>query len=233
MESAQLALLRATLPARVGIGLRRTDDEGVLLFPEEAQLLGPDAVLKRRRDFAAGRAAARDALQDLGGPAGPIGRSPDGAPVWPAGVVGAISHAAGYGLSLVGWSREYLGLGVDFEDRQREASESVARYVCLPSELEWISEADPLLPANLRRLLLFSAKETIFKLCYPLQRVWLDFGDAELRWLPDERAFLATLRKRVADAVPAGFILRVHALVLSDVVLTFAGVPTTAGGTTW
>src|SRR5277367_2552834 len=61
------------------------------------------AVRARRTEFLAGRACARSALRKLADgradDAIPIG--PDRAPVWPAGIVGAITHAHGFAAAAV------------------------------------------------------------------------------------------------------------------------------------
>jgi 4'-phosphopantetheinyl transferase EntD len=63
-------------------------------FPGEADLVA-DAVEKRRREFVTTRRCARQALAQLGVPPVPIRPGPGRAPVWPAGVVGSLTHCAG------------------------------------------------------------------------------------------------------------------------------------------
>ena len=72
----------------------------VPLHPQEEELVA-QAAPKRRRDFALGRACARAALSDLGQPDAVIGQGENGAPLWPAGVVGSITHTKGYAAALV------------------------------------------------------------------------------------------------------------------------------------
>src|SRR5438874_13378259 len=68
----------------------------------DAPLLGPEAaavasaVPSRQREFATGRACARQALAALGVAPVPLDRGAGGAPAWPAGGVGSITHCAGY-----------------------------------------------------------------------------------------------------------------------------------------
>ncbi|HYI71282.1 MAG TPA: 4'-phosphopantetheinyl transferase superfamily protein [Skermanella sp.] len=50
---------------------------------------------RRFRDFCAGRHCAHEALRGLGVPARAILRSENGAPLWPEGVIGSISHCPG------------------------------------------------------------------------------------------------------------------------------------------
>src|ERR1700761_3617241 len=76
------------------------DAPDVTLFPDEEALLGR-AVEKRRREFAAGRGCARRALAALGLPPAPLLPGEGGAPRWPDGVVGSITHCAGYAAAAV------------------------------------------------------------------------------------------------------------------------------------
>src|SRR5689334_3062733 len=116
-------LVRQGLPLGVAIGVRHADELGETglppLYAGEAEALGPRAVPERRTLFALGRAAARDALSELGIEPTPIPRSSDGAPVWPDGFVGAISHTRQVALAVAGRREDYVGLGVDVEELDR------------------------------------------------------------------------------------------------------------------
>lgn len=84
------------------------------LHPEEERIVA-GAAPKRRRDFALGRACAHAALAELDLDKGPIARAGNGAPVWPAGLVGSITHTPGYAAALVARAADFAGLGVDAE----------------------------------------------------------------------------------------------------------------------
>ena len=83
------------------------DRDDAWLFPEEAALVGK-AVERRRREFTTGRACARRALCLLGAPVGPLLHGQRGAPMWPTGVVGSITHCDGYRAAAVGRERDVL-----------------------------------------------------------------------------------------------------------------------------
>ena len=208
--------VRRGLPYPVGVGIRRTSDaDEARLHADEVALLGPNAVDRRRRYFALGRAAAHDALGELGIDGVAVGRGAAGEPVWPRGVVGAIAHAGDVAVGLVGWTREYAGLGVDVEELARGPSPRAARLVCRPAEMEW---AD--VESGTRRLtMLFSAKEAVFKAVFPLERVWLGFGDAELTWVPERCGFDARLLKQASASYPVGSVLPVFCTLTATQVL--------------
>src|ERR1051326_944800 len=214
------------LPRPVGIGIRPADGlEASVppLYPIEAEALGPRAVEKRRVLFALGRAAARDGLGALGMQNAAIPRTNSGAPVWPDGFVGSISHSDEAAIAVVGRRHDYLGLGVDLEERGRGLSARAARLVCRPSEMAWVD-----VESGTERLLrLFSAKEAIFKALFPIEEVWLGFADAELSWHAEAGGFFeARVLKSVGDGFSEGFSLKVNSTVGPTRVLSTAFVET-------
>jgi 4'-phosphopantetheinyl transferase EntD len=219
--------VRRGLPAAVGVGIRYLADMGAQpprLHPLEENILGPRAVPGRRALFALGRAAARDALLELGfAPVG-IGRGEGGEPLWPEDVVGAISHSQDVAVAVVGHRTDYVGMGVDVEEPARGPTSRAARLVCRPNEMAWVDPES----GTLRLTMLFSAKEAIFKAAYPIQRVWLGFADAELRWIEERDVFMAQILKSVGDGLPIGLELQVNCTLGAGWVLSTAFVP--AGG---
>ena len=82
------------------------------LFPEEAALV-ERATDKRRQEFAAGRERAREALAALDLGKTPILRGFRGAPQWPPGIVGSITHCAGYCAAAVARAEDLAAIGLD------------------------------------------------------------------------------------------------------------------------
>ena len=220
--------VRRDLPHVVGVGIRQLSEAEpcpATPYPLEAEALGRLATERRRAFFALGRTAARDALLELGIPYAAIGRGPAGEPLWPAGIVGAISHSRDLAVAVVGRQTDYAGLGVDVEELARGPSRRAARLVCGPTEMEWVN-----VEAGTERLtMLFSAKEAVFKALFPIERVWLGFADAELTWRADRGRFSARVLKSVGARYPAGLVLDVNCMVADGLVLTTAFVPTTLG----
>lgn len=84
------------------------------LHPEEGRAIAGTAE-KRQRDFVLGRSCAHAALAQMERDEGPIMRADDGTPVWPAGIVGSITHTKGYAAAIVAAAADFAGLGVDAE----------------------------------------------------------------------------------------------------------------------
>ena len=167
------------------------DPPGVVLFPEEAQLVAR-AVDKRQREFTTARGCARTALAALGVPAAPIVHGLRGSPVWPDQIVGAITHCAGYRASVVARSRDVLTLGLDAEPNDVLPG-GVLDTISTPAEREWLPVVTARRPEVSFDRLLFSAKESVYKAWFPLMHAWLGFHDATLTVDPDAGTFRARL----------------------------------------
>jgi 4'-phosphopantetheinyl transferase EntD len=91
-------------------------DEGqiVVIHPQE-NIHVERSTEKRRREFALGRACARAAMTNLGHGDAVIAKGEDGAPLWPPGVIGSITHTQGYAAALIAESRKFAGVGIDAE----------------------------------------------------------------------------------------------------------------------
>lgn len=161
------------------------------LFPEEEAIVAR-AVDKRRREFMTARACARTALAGLGLPAAPIGRRERGAPDWPPGVVGSITHCTGYRAAAVARGPDVITIGVDAEPNEPIPGD-VLRLVASDAERDWISGLLASEPEISWDRLLFSAKESVYKAWFPLTSRWLDFSEASLTMDPDARTFAARL----------------------------------------
>ncbi len=192
------------------------------LLPEEAALV-VRAVEKRRREFGAGRACARRALAVLGLPVGPILSGGDREPLWPAGVTGSITHCAGYCAAAVGWRREVGSIGIDAEV-YGPLPDGVEGMVCTEAERAWIrGMGDRGVEWG---MVVFSAKESVYKAWYPIARRWLGFEEAELAIDPGTRTFTARLAVRAADALgDAGSGVRGRFAVVGSRVATCAVIP--------
>ncbi|MBL8624689.1 MAG: 4'-phosphopantetheinyl transferase superfamily protein [Myxococcales bacterium] len=181
--------LRALLPASCAVVEHAGRWPDAPLHPDEARALGPVAEA-RRAEFAAGRGCARAALAALGRPAAPIGRGDDRAPRWPAGVVGSITHCAGYVAAAVAATATARSLGIDAEPDQPLPADVLAT-VASATERRWLAAAPPG-PVCWDRLL-FSAKESVYKAWRPLAGTWLGFEDVELTIDPATASFAAAI----------------------------------------
>ncbi|MEU2336614.1 4'-phosphopantetheinyl transferase superfamily protein [Streptomyces sp. NPDC006654] len=166
------------------------------LYPEEAALVAR-AVPKRRREFSAVRACARRAMEKLGVPPQPVLTGERGAPRWPDGLLGSMTHCEGYCAAALVRATDLVSLGIDAEPHA-PLPEGVAEAVLLPAERERLDRLAAARPDVHWDRLLFSAKESVYKAWFPLTGKWLDFMEADIELVPEPggRAH-GTLRARL------------------------------------
>jgi 4'-phosphopantetheinyl transferase EntD len=180
-------VIERLLPAGVVAVDTRTDDVAAVLFREERALLG-QAVERRRQEFTTARACARAALARLGLPAVPILAGERGEPLWPAGIVGSITHCNGYRACALAPAAQLLALGIDAEPNAPLPDGVLADIVCA-EELSHLRALAVAAPHVRWDRLLFSAKESIYKAWFPLTHRTLGFEDAQLSFVSAPGAF--------------------------------------------
>ncbi|WP_250402889.1 4'-phosphopantetheinyl transferase family protein [Streptomyces cellostaticus] len=154
------------------------DTDEALLYPQERPLVAR-AVSKRRQEFTAARACARRAMEKLGVPPQPVLTGERGAPVWPAGLAGSMTHCEGYRAAALVRATDLASLGIDAEPHA-PLPEGVFGTIALPAEQDRHRELSAARPAVCWDRLLFSAKESVYKAWFPLTRAWLDFSEADI-----------------------------------------------------
>lgn len=135
------------------------------LLPSEVSLaLG--ATPARVRELQAGRATARYAICHLGGnPEESILSGPTGAPAWPAGFCGSLSHTSQRVAALVARTSQFDSVGVDIDDGRPLGNAVVD--IATSSELHLVDVMSRL-DGGSRGCLVFSIKEAIFKCQCPI-----------------------------------------------------------------
>jgi 4'-phosphopantetheinyl transferase EntD len=184
-------VIEAVLPTVAAAEEAFSDPPGVVLFPEEEAVIAK-AVGKRRREFTTARACARTALARLGLPPVPVVPGLRGAPQWPKGVVGSMTHCAGYRACAVARDTDLLTIGLDAEPHD-ELPDGVLGAVSSPEERKRLTALAAAAPGTHWDRMLFSAKESVYKAWFPLTQRWLGFEDASVTIDPDQGTFTAQL----------------------------------------
>jgi 4'-phosphopantetheinyl transferase EntD len=218
--SQDVTLLDGLLPERVRwaqaavpeLSAAAAGDERVAtieaeLFPEEREHIA-QAVAKRRAEFAAVRRCARLALRELGFPPVPILPGEQREPRWPEGVLGSMTHCAGYCAAAVAHTGDVPVLGIDAEVHA-PLPEGVLELISLPAERERTTALSAAAPHVHWDRVLFSAKEAVYKAWFPLARRWLGFEQADID-LRRDGTFTARLLLGESEAatLPPGFVGR-------------------------
>jgi 4'-phosphopantetheinyl transferase EntD len=211
-------VLEQLFPSPIAVVERYDDDEPVELFPEEEAQLG-NAVPKRRFEFGTVRACAREAMRALDVAPAAILPGPKREPLWPDGVVGSLTHCAGYRAAALARTSDFETIGIDAEPHL-PAPDGVLGAIAIPAELGRMADLKAEDPKICWDRLLFSAKETTYKAWFPVTRRWLGFEDADITLGPD-----GTFHSRILlpDSPITGFDGRW--LVQGDLLVTAIAVP--------
>ncbi|HKO46203.1 MAG TPA: 4'-phosphopantetheinyl transferase superfamily protein [Polyangiaceae bacterium] len=175
------------LPADFAVEWGDPREPGLPLFAEESELV-VSAVEKRRLEFSRGRQCARAALRRLGISDRPLLTGSKREPLWPAGVVGSITHTNELCLAAVAWQANYAGVGIDVEPA-KPLELAVAKRIATEAEMNALGSMPPLLAARL----IFSAKEAFYKCQFYRTREFLGFSDVSIELEPQGDFFAQLL----------------------------------------
>lgn len=162
----------------------------------------------RRRDFALGRFCARAALAPMGFGQAVIPKTETGAPLWPQGLVGSITHTKAYAAALAGRSQDFCLIGVDAERVGGVAEDLWPRLFSGAERQQLLATNEK----SLKATLLFSAKEASHK-------AW------QLKAAPAFRDIEIALEEDGFVAAHAGHTLKGRHAVEGDLVVTMAFAP--------
>ncbi|MFF4823680.1 4'-phosphopantetheinyl transferase [Streptomyces sp. NPDC001312] len=173
-------MIEELLPDSV-VAVEAYGDDGTDLAPlhPEEQAVVARAVDKRRREFAGVRACARVAMEKLGVPPRPVLPGERGAPRWPEGLAGSMTHCEGYRAAALVRATDLASLGIDAEPHA-PLPEGVLSTIALPAEERRLARLAALHPGVHWDRLLFSAKESVYKAWFPLTGKWLEFEEADV-----------------------------------------------------
>ncbi|MFN4058509.1 MAG: 4'-phosphopantetheinyl transferase [Roseinatronobacter sp.] len=149
----------------------------------------------RAREFAAGRAAARMAMENLGHAPRPILQGEDRAPIWPVGLTGSITHTSRDALAVVTDDPTIRALGIDMEP-STPLEPDLWRAICTQDDLLWLARLGPSQRGHFAKLI-FSAKEAFYKAQYQISGTLIDFRDVDLSPDLSTSRFVARLRRDV------------------------------------
>jgi enterobactin synthetase component D len=168
------------------------------------------ATRKRQIEFAAGRYCVREALRILAPELAEanIGSGRNREPLWPPGIVGAITHTHGYASAAVARTSDARAIGLDAEiEMDADVAADVADSIADRSEIEVVERTMGVaFPRALT--LIFSAKETVFKCLFPEVRRYFDFRDVRFQSVDPKRGeFAAEILVPLSRSLPAGRVL--------------------------
>ncbi|MCY4610095.1 MAG: 4'-phosphopantetheinyl transferase superfamily protein [Gammaproteobacteria bacterium] len=146
-------------------------DEDALLPTERAGR--EQATLKVRRQSGAVRRVARELLEQLDLPGVELPRLPNGAPKWPAGIVGSLAHDKQVAVAAVMPSTGSSYIGIDVEPAE-PLPPKVMEAISTPGEQRKYD------PETLQGRALFCAKEAVYKAFNSKTGQRLGFQDVDI-----------------------------------------------------
>lgn len=158
-------------------------ESSVPLFPAE-QAVVAGAFEERRKEFTTVRGCARGALARLGVAPAPLVPGPLGAPSWPAGIVGSMTHCQSYRAAAVAYAADFAALGIDAEP-QEPLPGIVAGRIVTDTESGWLRQDFPTAAGLPLDRLLFCAKEASYKAFSPWTETRFGFRDFIVRLRSD------------------------------------------------
>ncbi|MFD5914905.1 4'-phosphopantetheinyl transferase [Streptomyces massasporeus] len=189
-------MIERILPSGVATAVAHDDTgtpDGIL--PEEEAYVRR-AVPARRQEYATARHCARRALADLGLPPVPVPSGPSGAPRWPDGVTGSITHCRGYRAAAVARTTDTATLGIDAESHV-PLPDGVLKAIGRAEEVRSLTPLQRAHPGICWDTLLFSAKEAVYKAWFPHFPRGLTFADASLLFRTDPGGANGTFTARL------------------------------------
>jgi 4'-phosphopantetheinyl transferase EntD len=169
-----------------------------LLVPQEAACIS-QAGSKRRREFACGRIFARRAVKSFDPEDHCLLVDSDRLPIWPAGLIGSITHSDHYCAAAVARKSQISAIGIDVEELER-VDLDLSEYILLPSEIAAGNLHRSSRQQRLKHIAVsFSAKETIYKCLYPVTRSHLSFHDVHISLSRGLTSFEARLLRSVGS----------------------------------
>ncbi len=162
------------------------------------------AVRKRRAEYFFGRLCAQAALAPLGMARAQVGTGAMREPLWPAGVVGSITHTATRAAAVAVHSASYAGVGIDIENvADAQALRAMHGNVVSAGEMAYLHTC----PRDIGILmtLAFSAKESFFKAVASHVKRYFDFDTLTLKSIDFERRTLTfTVAQTLSERWQAG-----------------------------
>lgn len=206
MVTTQLANLRAVhalqshpVPPRLSVAIHTTTVPVPERRPDYVSTSDWEAaqqmVESRRREFVAGRRCATQALAGLGCVDRTVTRQADRSPSWPPGTTGSISHSHGLCWAAAGQSTDYRAVGIDIE-QIRDLSSDVQSVILTARDLHHAQELRARVGDYPWELIMFSAKESTYKVWQPLTGRWLGYQDAHVEVFPDACQFEVSILDR-------------------------------------
>ena len=170
----QLMLLSKSVHPELSADCRLITRGDELALTEAEFIAVRRSVVSVRRASGAARILARQLLTMRGAAPEPsLPKTASGAPRWPPGFVGSLSHDPEVAVAVIAPSRSLPAVGIDIEPALPLPGGSLD-LIATPNEQRQLN-------GNLTRArLLFCIKEAVYKAVHPLDSIFLEHHDVEI-----------------------------------------------------
>jgi len=139
------------------------------------------SVLKRRAEFFHGRLCAQMALAEHNIVRANVGIGARREPIWPARMMGSISHTRTLAAAVTVLAEHRRGIGIDLElASEGNIVGAMGDIVVRDAELACLRSARGAFDLHQLLVVVFSAKESFFKATYNVVREYFDFDAVEV-----------------------------------------------------
>lgn len=139
------------------------------------------AVKKRQAEYFFGRLCAQAALAQRGLPQAQVSSGRMREPIWPAGIVGSITHSRAMAAAVILPAAHCSGIGIDVEEVVDAAtSTTMLHSIVSEREYAYLCTLKPAHSLPLLLTLVFSAKESFFKGVFGAVNRYFDFDAIEV-----------------------------------------------------
>ncbi len=178
------------------------------------------AVIRRKAEFLAGRYAAQRAMKKLRIEKTTVGIGQHRNPVWPAGLIGSITHTATQAICAIVQNTDYQSIGIDLAEQiSITTANNIKDQIIQTHEINAFSHC----PLSFEQLLTltFSAKESLFKALYPQVKAYFEFHAAEIVNVEmKSRTFFIKLTQDLTHSLVKGTVFKGTFKIQPDTVFT-------------
>lgn len=143
-----------------------TEEQRLSVLEPIEQKYVEGSTFKRRNEFATGRWCAKQAMLKLGISTNAIFMGSNNEPIWRNDITGSITHTNNAFCAAVACKNDLHSIGIDIEERKRKISPDALALIFNDDEKMWISQTGK--RRRFYEILVFSAKESIFKMISPI-----------------------------------------------------------------
>lgn len=185
-----------------------------IYFPADIET----TVRKRRAEFFAGRYCAKKSLLSLNNAAPDIHIGQHRNPLWPAHIVGSISHSNNHAVAVTALESTNRGIGIDIQNEiDRNTYVKIKSQVIFRDEYNAIFQRNQGLNQQQLLTVVFSVKESFFKAAFAEVGRYFDFSSVSIMHINQKaQLILMRINETLSEKLTKGFEIQAEYRILPD-----------------